>query len=124
MRYRALILQQLRQCDGHPTAEQLYLQVKEVQPAIAMATVYNNLAALVQDGQIRRVRIPDQADRYDKTMTPHDHLICDRCGRLADIQLGNFSETLEERLGIPVESYDLSVHYICPDCRDAESQSA
>ncbi len=124
MRYRALILQLLRQCDGHPTAEQLYLQVKEVQPTIAMATVYNNLAALVQDGLIRRVRIPDQADRYDKTMTPHDHLICDRCGRLADIQLGDFSRALEERLGIPVESYDLSVHYVCPDCRDSESRFA
>ncbi|MCD8368457.1 MAG: transcriptional repressor [Clostridiales bacterium] len=124
MRYRELILQQLRQFDGHPTAEQLYLRVKEVQPGIAMATVYNNLSALVQDGQIRRVRIPDQADRYDKTMTPHDHLICDRCGRLTDIQLGNFSQALEETLGIQVSSYELSVHYVCPDCREPERESA
>ncbi len=124
MRYRELILQQLRQCDGHHTAEQLYLQVKEIQPGIAMATVYNNLAALVQDGQIRRVRIPDQADRYDKNMTPHDHLICDRCGRLTDIQLGNFSQALEETLGIHVSSYELRVHYVCPDCREPERESA
>lgn len=81
-----------------------------------MATVYNNLAALTRDGLIRRIKIYGRADCYDKTRTAHDHLICDCCGRLTDIGLGNFSEELERRLSVHVQSYELNVHYICKEC--------
>ena len=34
----------------HPTAEQIFLQMKQENSKIAQATVYNNLNALVADG--------------------------------------------------------------------------
>lgn len=116
IRYRELILQLIRQSDEHLTAEQIFLQAKAIKPTIVMATVYNNLAALVEDGLIRKVKIYGQADCYDKTPSHHDHLICDCCGKLADITIGDFAAELECRLGVHVESYELNVHYICKTC--------
>ena len=123
IRYRELILKLIQQSSGHLTAEQIFLQAKEIKPAIVMATVYNNLAALVEDGLIRKVKVYGQADRYDKALSPHDHLICDRCGRLADITIGDFAAELEQKLGVHVESYELNVHYICEECAVKESSA-
>ena len=63
----------------HPTAEQIFLQMKQENSKIAQATVYNNLNALVADGKLIRLSQPGAPDRYDNT-TRHDHLICTRCG--------------------------------------------
>lgn len=123
IRYRELILQLIQQSKEHLTAEQIFLQAKQKKPTIVMATVYNNLAALVEDGVIRRVKIYGQADRYDKTLNPHDHLICDCCGKLVDISIGDFAKELEDKLGVHVESYELNVHYICQSCAQQNSCS-
>ena len=55
----------------HPTAEQIFLQMKQENSKIAQATVYNNLNALVADGKLIRLSQPGAPDRYDNT-TRHD----------------------------------------------------
>ena len=42
----------------HPTAEQIFLQMKQENSKIAQATVYNNLNALVADGKLIRLSQP------------------------------------------------------------------
>ena len=39
----------------HPTAEQIFLKMKQENSKIAQATVYNNLNALVADGKLIRL---------------------------------------------------------------------
>ena len=56
----------------HPTAEQIFLQMKQENSKIAQATVYNNLNALIADGKLIRLSQPGAPDRYDNT-TRHDH---------------------------------------------------
>ena len=51
----------------HPTAEQIFLQMKQKNSKIAQATVYNNLNALVADGKLIRLSQPGAPDRYDNT---------------------------------------------------------
>ncbi len=117
MRYKELILQILHESDEHLTAEQIFLQAKERQPAIVMATVYNNLATLTEEHVVRKMRVHGQADRYDKNTMDHDHLICDKCGALLDVNLDGLTMELEERLGIDVGFYELNIHYICDTCK-------
>ena len=74
-----------------------------------MATVYNHLHQLCEAGQIRRICVDGQPDRYDR-MVRHDHLVCRKCGRLTDITLeinggkitrysGNYNSYVKEREG-------------------------
>lgn len=101
----------------HPTAEQVFMEMKANNPKIAQGTVYNNLNALVDEGRIIRISEPGFPDRFDNT-TRHDHMVCIKCGRLADIKLLDFTEEIERNSGEKIISYDLRIRYICPECRN------
>lgn len=101
----------------HPTAEQVFMEMKANNPKIAQGTVYNNLNALVDEGRIIRISEPGFPDRFDNT-TRHDHMVCIKCGRLADVKLQDFTEEIERNSGEKIISYDLRIRYICPECRN------
>lgn len=116
---RELILTILKQSDRHLTADEIFFLAKLKMPSIAMATIYNNLNALHEAGVINRLHIDGVADCFDKITAPHDHLLCDRCGKISDIHLPRLAEELERELATEIESYELTVHYVCPECRRA-----
>ena len=113
---RAAVLKVLQNSEGHLQADEIFRRVKEYYPNMVLATVYNNLHALVDNGYIRHVRTATGADFYDKTPTPHEHALCSACGKLIDADLGDFGALLRERAGIPILNYDLILHTVCPDC--------
>lgn len=116
---RELILNILKQSDRHLTADEIFFLAKLKMPTIAMATVYNNLNAMNDAGTIKRLHIDGVADCFDKVIDPHDHLLCDKCGKISDIRIPELAALLEERVGTEIEDYELTVHYICPECRNA-----
>lgn len=115
--YREEILKIIRESGEHLTAEQIFHRVKKRCPQIVLATVYNNVNRLAEQGDIRRISTEGFPDRYDHA-TRHDHLICKRCGRLSDVTLQDLSEMLERELRQRILSYDLKIQYICPECRE------
>ena len=115
---RAAVLQVLRESEGHLQPDEIYRRVKEIYPGIVLATVYNNLHALCEAGLIRRIPTPEGADFYDKTPTPHEHAICSVCGKMVDADLGDFAACLQERYSLPILSYELILHTICPACNE------
>lgn len=116
---RELIISILKQSDRHLTADEIFFLAKLKMPSIAMATIYNNLNAMHEAGMIKRLHIDGVADCFDKIMEPHDHLLCDRCGKISDVKLPSLSETLEHEIGCEIEDYELTVHYVCAECRRA-----
>lgn len=121
---RELILNILKQSDRHLTADEIFFLAKLKMPSIAMATIYNNLNALHEAGVINRLHIDGVADCFDKIIAPHDHLLCDRCGKITDIHLPRLAEELERELATEIENYELTVHYVCPECRRAPKRRA
>ncbi|MBO7150502.1 MAG: transcriptional repressor [Clostridia bacterium] len=116
---RELILNILKQSDRHLTADEIFFLAKLKMPSIAMATIYNNLNAMNEAGMINRLHIDCVADCFDKITAPHDHLLCDRCGKITDIRLPALADELERELGTEIEDYELTVHYVCAECRRA-----
>lgn len=100
----------------HMTAEEIFFDLRQTFPGVVLATVYNNLSRLWQDGLIQKISTEGMPDRYDRIQR-HDHLICKRCGKLSDIDLGDLTAQLEKAAGIPILSYDLKLTYVCADCR-------
>ena len=76
----------------HPTAETVYMNIKEEFPNISLGTVYRNLSLLSETGQILKLNMPDSADRFDGRITPHDHFVCERCHCVEDIFLDDNEE--------------------------------
>ena len=70
------------------------------------------------------VVIANEPDRFDHTLAPHHHMICIRCGQVTDIASGDMRAYIEKLAGVEIESYDLSIRYICPACREKYSPHA
>lgn len=115
-KYANGILELINQSHEHMTAEQIYFELKKTYPGVVLATVYNNLNTLYEEGLVRKLSVEGSPERYDKIQR-HDHLICRRCGRLSDFNFTDFTKNLERQLGEGIISYDLKVIYLCPDCR-------
>ena len=115
-KYAKQILEIVQASRSHLTADQVFLQLREVYPKVALASVYNNLNRLCEEGLVRRVPVEGMPDRYDRIQR-HDHLVCRRCGKLSDIDLGDLTAELEKKAGISILSYDLKLNYLCEECR-------
>lgn len=118
-KYEKAIYDRITTSTEHLTVEQLYMELKKEYPRVSMATIYNNVNKLWKAGLIHKVSVENMPDRYDRAVK-HDHLVCQRCGRLADVSLDDLSASLRRQLGGDFLSYDLKVFYLCPECRKRE----
>lgn len=118
---RRLIYSIITNSKEHLSAEEIYKSAKKEMPNIAIGTIYRNLNLMIRDGEIRKVEIHNAPDRFDKNTNNHDHLICDECGKLKDIIIKNFDKIIEKHSVDNITSYDLNIHYICPECKKKQA---
>src|SRR6188768_1258758 len=86
-RQREVVLQVIRDAEGHLTANEVFAASKAKLPSISFATVYNSLRYLKDAGHISEIRFGNGASRFDRLTHRHDHAICTECGRLVDIEI-------------------------------------
>lgn len=111
-----IILEIINSGNEHPTAEDIYLRMKKEGYKVVPATVYNNLNSMCNANLIKRVSMLNAPDRYDRVIR-HDHLVCEKCGKITDIVLDDITDKLINMLGNDFISYDLKVNYICDECK-------
>lgn len=121
-RQRELVLRQVQNRCDHPTADDIYLAIRDDCPGLSLGTVYRNLNGLVEMGRVRRVSIPGMADRFDRTLSDHDHLYCTRCGKVEDVFLDKSAvvNMLEARKDLAIEHFSLNLYGLCSACRETE----
>lgn len=73
----------------HPTADIIYMNVRQQLPNISLGTVYRNLTLLADIGEIQRLRVGDGVDHFDADISPHYHFVCTECGNVVDLQMDN-----------------------------------
>lgn len=116
---RQLILETVQKSKQHMTAAQVYQLARKNCPHLSLGTVYRNLNLLVDIGQLRRIGVPGEADRYDWQLETHQHLFCRRCKKVLNLAMQ--SDVLEALVqscpGIQAEDYNFIVTGLCPDCK-------
>ncbi|MCI0336064.1 MAG: transcriptional repressor [Acidobacteria bacterium] len=118
-RQRAAVFDYLNRVDHHPTAEEVFLAVKQGLPRISLATVYKNLEALVGCGAASKLTYGDGAARYDVRTDHHYHTRCLKCGRITDLEPEAGKQLLKlikPPRGFKVEDYHLEVLGYCKSC--------
>src|SRR5213083_132386 len=83
---RYAVMAFLMEHNRHPTAAEIFEGVNRLDPRSSRATTYNNLRDLVQAGLVREVAVEGRAARFDAKGIRHHHFICDRCGKVEDIE--------------------------------------
>lgn len=86
-RQRESIKNYLATHSNHPTAETVYLSIKEEYPNISLGTVYRNLALLEETGEIIKISTGIGPDRYDGCVEPHYHFFCNECEAVYDLKM-------------------------------------
>ena len=91
-----MVLDAVRGRRDHPSADQIYQDVRAVYSKISRGTVYRNLNVLVRQGEVLRVKLPD-TDRFEAVIEKHYHLICTKCGSICDTPL-SYRDELDKQI--------------------------
>jgi Fur family peroxide stress response transcriptional regulator len=114
---RHAVMAFLMEQTGHPTAAEIFEAVNRADPRCSRATTYNNLRDLVQAGLVREVAVEGRAARFDATGMRHHHFICDRCGRVEDMEWYDVPKPASGSLGKRIfRRYELIFRGLCAKC--------
>ncbi len=116
---REVVLQVIREADVHLTANEVFDNAKVLLPTISFATVYNSLRFLKDAGHIAEISFGNGASRFDRKLTRHDHAICNKCGKLVDLELNFPIELVQmaaDASSFKPESLEFTLRGICPEC--------
>lgn len=91
-RQREAIKEYIFHTKEHPTADIIYMNIKEQYPNISLGTVYRNLNFLLEQGEIIKVDCGDGCDHFDGNIEPHYHFVCTQCHKLVDLDMKSIHE--------------------------------
>ena len=127
-RQREAIKDYLSSVTTHPTADTVYMHIKDEFPNISLGTVYRNLSLLSDIGEIRKLTNFGSADRYDGRVAPHSHFMCTKCNRVIDMQSDSLNGILEQAAAEFVHGkvfdVDASFYGICKECLKKEEKQS
>jgi len=117
---REAILKLLRGTYSHPTADQIYDEVRKKIPNISKGTVYRNLKVLRDIGLVSELNLNDTVSRFEAKHKSHYHFRCDRCGRVFDVDEPinrELDRKIGERSGFKISYHQLEFRGLCHDCQ-------
>jgi Fe2+ or Zn2+ uptake regulation protein len=116
---RLVINRALRELDRHVTAEEVLAAVADRLPNVSLPTVYSALELFEDLGLVHRIGVSQGALLYDPRPEPHDHLVCDNCGKIEDIHAGvELARALAraKRSGFAARRAEVRINGLCADC--------
>jgi Fur family peroxide stress response transcriptional regulator len=112
---KKIILNYLKITKNHPSAKQVYFQVKRKLPQISLGTVYRVLNQLKEKGEIKEILT--EVSHFDGDLASHSHFICQKCKNIFDI-FEKISELKNKNLKVgKVKDYQVIFYGVCKKCK-------
>src|SRR5512139_747307 len=93
---------------NHPTADQVWMNVRARCPTLSRATVYNTLNLFTEKGLLRTQFLKEGVAVFDPHVAPHHHFIDEETGKVFDIPWDEVKVTGEKTLGgLEVREYQV-----------------
>ena len=122
---RLAVLKVIAVSEGHPTVEQIYETVRAEFPTSSVATIYKTVNLLKQLNEVLELGFPDGSNRYDGNKPyPHPHVICTKCKKIIDPNLGSIKELTKEvvkETGFQILNHRVDFFGICRDCQSGKA---
>lgn len=117
---RESMLRILRNTKSHPTANEIYIQMRKTDPKISLGTVYRNLSLLCDKGIILRIDTDHDSVHYDGRIEPHCHFVCNDCKKVFDLLIDTtaLNKEVKEEYGFEVSSHSLIFYGKCSKCKN------
>ena len=104
----------------HATAAELGTHVREAIGTVSPQAVYDALAALADNGLIRRIQPAGSPARYENRVGDnHHHLICRTCGQMVDVDCAVGSAPCldaSQDAGYEIDEAEVIFWGTCPAC--------
>jgi Fur family ferric uptake transcriptional regulator len=117
---RKLVLDLLREKEGHIDAKELFRLATVKDGSISQATVYRCLKLFKELGLIDEMRIDGLRCYYElKQSEEHQHLICQGCGKIIEFNYPEFHklvEMIQKEHCFNVTKIELYLHGYCTEC--------
>jgi len=117
---RALILDIIRQGQGHLDADDIYIKARKKVPKISLSTVYRTLQVLKKLNLVEELHFADTQHHYEiKPATEHHHLICLGCGKVIEFQhsISTYIETnVPEAKDFNITETEVRLVGYCAEC--------
>jgi len=84
-RQRGAVLDAVREARAHVDANFVYEVVRKEIPRISLGTVYRALGTLAESGLVHEIDSGSGPSLYDGNVSPHQHIICRKCGSVRDL---------------------------------------
>ena len=119
---RDVILQVLRATTAHPTADQIYSEVRKVLPNVSLGTVYRNIKQLADLGELITIETEDKSLHFDGNTANHRHFVCRNCHRILDLFFEIPPPSAMQELGFRIENEKCVYYGLCPACAPAKTE--
>jgi len=113
---RLEILKYLDDHRTHPTADEIFSELKESNPSLSKTTVYNSLEILKSHNIIQSLSISGSETRYDFKSSMHHHFLCKKCGNIVDIDIKCPNIEKVSQLGYKIDEVHGYFKGICNKC--------
>ncbi len=112
---RVVVYDYIFEYKTHPTCEEIYGAIKDENPSLSLASVYNVTDKLTDEKLLTRLVSPNGDKRYDANTKFHGHFYCEECGKVYDFDCkrGAIFERLE---GFETKSVELTAKGLCSNC--------
>ena len=92
----------------HPTADEVWVNVRDRCPTLSRATVYNTLNLFAERGLLRMQSLKEGVVVFDPHVVPHHHFIDDDTGKVLDIPWDAVKVTGQNSLrGFDIREYQV-----------------
>jgi len=120
-RQRGIILEELRNVNSHPSADEIYEMVRRRLPRISLGTVYRNLEILCELGEIQKIEAGGPLKRFDGNPETHYHIRCIGCDRIVDAPVDPFikaGKAIHAATDYKIIGHRFEFLGVCPTCSE------
>lgn len=126
-RQRRLVLDVLREAEGHLDAKELYRRAAEKDPGVSLATVYRSLRLFKELGLVEEQHL-DRAQCYYEIRgsNAHYHMVCTSCGRVLEFDnplVSQLVAEVEHTADFDVRKVVLYLEGYCSECKSKQQPS-
>ena len=121
---RRLLLELLRDAEGHIDAKELYRRASARDDSIGPATVYRSLNLFKELGLVDEMRLGKLRCYYEIKQSPqHQHLLCQGCGKVIEFQNPHFQKLIkavQREHGFKITKAELYLEGYCEHCEQED----
>ncbi len=120
---RIAIYEKICSTTSHPTADWVYMNLKDDYPDLSRGTVYRNLTLFKEQGLIVSVGNVGGQERFDGNVKPHAHFVCTYCHEVIDLHKIDLKSTIDYNVygseyDVEITHHNLTLYGLCSKCKN------